>query len=154
MVLDLKKLPPQPDAPPGYRVINLTDGTLIEEWAHIVTSELFIMEGEAAAGFAAYISKIWHDRRFQLFAAMQGDTLTGASLLYMQENLAWLGYVAVSGDHRRRGLGAQLTWRAAARAKDRGMRTVALHASELGEPVYTRLGFKPVSNIKRRRLAE
>lgn len=153
MVLDLKRLSPQPDPPSGYRVLTLTDGTLIEEWAGIVTRELFKQDEETAEGFAAYLSKIWHDRRFQLFAAMQDDTLVGTALLFMGDELAWIGYVAVSEEHRRRGLGAQLTWHAAARAKDRGMGTVALHASELGEPVYARLGFKPVSRIKRRRLA-
>lgn len=152
MVLDVKKLSPQPDAPSGYRVLTMTDGILIEEWAGVVTRELFKKDEEYAAGFAAYLSKIWHDRRFQLFAAMHEDTLVGTALLCMEDNLAWLGYVAVSADHRRRGLGAQLAWQAAARARDRGMRTAALHASELGEPVYTSLGFKPVSRIKRRRL--
>jgi GNAT superfamily N-acetyltransferase len=152
MVLELKKLPPQPDRSPGYRFMTLTDGTLIEEWAGIVTRELFKKDAEHAAGFAAYLRKIWHDRRIQLFAATKDDTLVGTALLCMNDELAWIGYVSVAKDHRRRGLGAQLAWQAAARAKDRGMHTVALHASDLGEPVYTRLGFKPVSHIKRRRL--
>lgn len=152
MVLDLKRLILRPDPPPGYRVMTLTDGTLIEEWSAVVTRELFKKDAEHAAGFAAYVSKIWHDRRIQLFAAIQDDTLVGTAILCMDGDLAWIGYVSVAEEHRRRGLGAQLTWQAAARAKDRGMHMVALHASELGEPVYTKLGFKPVSHIKRRRL--
>jgi GNAT superfamily N-acetyltransferase len=154
MVLDLKKLPPRPDITAGYRISVLTDGTLVTEWAEIVTRELFKKDAETAAGFAAYISRLWHDRHFQLFAALQGDTPVGTALLFIDEELAWLGYVAVDEAHRRQGLGAQLAWRAAARAKDRGVRTIALHASELGEPVYAGLGFKPVSRILRRSLAE
>lgn len=153
MVLDLKRLPLRPDAPSGYQVLTLTDGTLIQEWSGVVTRELFKKDAEHAEGFATYLSKIWHDRRIQLFAAMEDETLVGTATLCMDGDLAWIGYVSVAEDHRRRGLGAQLTWQAAARAKDRGMHTAALHASELGEPVYTKLGFKPVSHIKRRRLA-
>lgn len=153
MVLDLKKLSPQPDRASGYDFLPLTDGARIAEWSRMVVTELFQTGDEMAAGYAAYIARIWHDRRFQLFAAMQDDTLVGTALLFMKEDPAWMGYVAVAEDHRRRGLGAQLAWMAAARAKDRGMTTLALHASDLGESVYSRLGFKPVSRIKRRRLA-
>jgi len=152
MVLELSKLSPRPEAVAGYRVLPLTDGALIEEWSAVVTRELFQKDDMHAAGFAAYLSKIWHDRRFQLFAAMEDETLVGTAILFFDGELAWIGYVSVAKEHRRRGLGAQLTWQAAARARERGMRTAALHASVLGEPVYTKLGFKPVSHITRRRL--
>lgn len=154
MTLDTKRLSPQPPVHAGYTVQPLNDGSLIPEWSRTVTEELFHGDADMAEGFAEFIGAIWRDERFRLFAAMQGERLLGTSMLYMAEDPAFVGYVAVSSEARRLGIGSQLTWQAAAFARDHGFTTVALHASELGEPVYTKLGFTAVSRFHRLQLAE
>jgi acetyltransferase (GNAT) family protein/GNAT acetyltransferase-like protein len=54
----------------------------------------------------------------------------------------WVGGVAVAPERRRAGLGAALTEAVIAYLRARGAATVLLHATDLGRPVYERLGFR------------
>jgi GNAT superfamily N-acetyltransferase len=53
----------------------------------------------------------------------------------------WIGALGVEPRRRGRGIGMGLTEAAIARLRDRGARTVLLFATDLGRPVYDRLGF-------------
>lgn len=50
--------------------------------------------------------------------------------------------VFVEPEYRRRGIAEALTLECMAEAKRRGIRVVALHASQKGQPVYEKLSFK------------
>lgn len=54
----------------------------------------------------------------------------------------WIGALGVVPGARRRGLGAALTEHAGAWLRDRGAQTVLLYATEMGRPVYERMGFE------------
>ena len=53
--------------------------------------------------------------------------------------------VATLGTHRRRGLGAAMTWHAVSRGLEAGCSIATLQASEMGKPVYERMGFRTVA---------
>jgi predicted N-acetyltransferase YhbS len=53
----------------------------------------------------------------------------------------WIGALGVAPEVRRRGLGRALTEAAIARLHERGAETVLLFATDMGRPVYERLGF-------------
>lgn len=53
----------------------------------------------------------------------------------------WIGLVCVSPSHQKRGVGTTLTARVAERLEDLGCRTLVLTATEMGRPVYEKLGF-------------
>src|SRR6202046_5105329 len=53
----------------------------------------------------------------------------------------WLGNVAVDDDVRGQGLGRARSQPAGARLQQAGVETVLLTATELGRPIYERLGF-------------
>jgi predicted N-acetyltransferase YhbS len=53
----------------------------------------------------------------------------------------WIGALGVAPEARRRGLGRALTAAAIDQLRERGARTVLLYATDLGRPVYDRLGF-------------
>jgi predicted N-acetyltransferase YhbS len=55
----------------------------------------------------------------------------------------WIGALGVLPDARRRGAGEALTRAACARLRERGARTVLLFATDMGRPLYERLGFEP-----------
>lgn len=54
----------------------------------------------------------------------------------------WIGALGVVPGARRRGLGAALTEHASAWLRERGAQTVLLYATDMGRPVYERLGFE------------
>jgi GNAT superfamily N-acetyltransferase len=50
--------------------------------------------------------------------------------------------------HRRRGIGTAMTWAAIAEAVGRGCTAITLTATEMGYPVYLRMGFRPVCSYR------
>jgi predicted N-acetyltransferase YhbS len=54
----------------------------------------------------------------------------------------WIGALGVLPDARRRGAGEALTRAACERLRDRGAETVLLFATDMGRPLYERLGFE------------
>ena len=54
----------------------------------------------------------------------------------------WIGALGVVPDARRRGVGETLAHAACARLRERGARTVLLFATDMGRPLYDRLGFR------------
>ena len=59
----------------------------------------------------------------------------------------WLGGLTVAPEHRGRGLGEAITEAAAAWLVERGAETVLLYATDLGEPLYARLGFTVTGSL-------
>lgn len=53
----------------------------------------------------------------------------------------WIGALGVAPEARRRGLGTALTEACVAWLRERGAETVLLYATDVGRPVYERLGF-------------
>lgn len=81
-----------------------------------------------------------------LLVARSGRSLVGAVGCVSFGATGWIGALGVAPRARRRGLGTELTEFAVARLRDRGARTVLLFATEMGRPVYARLGFQPEGN--------
>lgn len=69
-------------------------------------------------------------------------TMVATSLVYLHDGLAGVYGVATLPEHRGKGLGAHLTAEPLRRAWSRGYTTGILQASEMGAPVYTRIGFR------------
>src|SRR5262249_54204927 len=63
--------------------------------------------------------------------------------------LGWVGMVLTHPDFRRRGLATQLLRHLLTIADKRAIRTVKLDATEMGEPLYSSLGFVPEQRVER-----
>jgi predicted N-acetyltransferase YhbS len=78
-----------------------------------------------------------------LFVARAGRQLVGAVGCMSFGATGWIGALGVAPRARRRGLGTELTESAVACLRERGATTVLLFATDMGRPVYERLGFVP-----------
>jgi predicted GNAT family acetyltransferase len=56
--------------------------------------------------------------------------------------------VVTRPEHRRRGYGTAMTWAAVAAARAMGCGAFVLGASEMGYPVYVKMGFAPVCTMR------
>lgn len=61
---------------------------------------------------------------------------------------ALLHSIYTEPDFRRRGLARQITQQLVAACRESGYKTVALHASQAGRPLYDSLGFQPTSEMR------
>ena len=70
------------------------------------------------------------------------NKIIGCGIAILHGNVSWLGTIIVLPEYRRQGIGKEITSHLMHYCKDRGFTTQLLTASEMGEPVYTNLGFK------------
>jgi GNAT superfamily N-acetyltransferase len=99
------------------------------------------------AGFRAELAKVVAFARARLdgevLVAEAGGGLVGVAAGAVFARSGWVGGVAVAPTHRRAGLGSALTAAILGFLEGRGVATVLLHATDLGRPIYQRLGFVP-----------
>jgi GNAT superfamily N-acetyltransferase len=67
----------------------------------------------------------------------------GASIIFRQS--AWLAHIIVDAGFRNRGIGYRIVEALLVQIKQSGINTCLLTATELGQPVYLRAGFRKVS---------
>lgn len=84
------------------------------------------------------------DTRHQLFVGYLAEQPVATSLLYVSEGVAGIYWVATEEACRGQGLGEALTYHACLEGLKCAERFCSLQASKMGEPVYRRMGFKPL----------
>jgi GNAT superfamily N-acetyltransferase len=77
----------------------------------------------------------------EVFLAEEDGVALGAGAALRMGATGWIGGVCVVPEARGRGLGGAVTEAAVSWLRDGGVTTVLLYATELGRPVYERLGF-------------
>jgi ribosomal protein S18 acetylase RimI-like enzyme len=94
----------------------------------------------------------WGDRRPELtfylrhrpttvFVAEQDADIVGTAIVTLSAGIGWLGLVFVAPALRGHGLGSRLTRTGLECLRDQGSRSILLAASDLGRPIYEKLGF-------------
>jgi GNAT superfamily N-acetyltransferase len=86
---------------------------------------------------------LWHQHAYG-FVAYEGDTPVSTATAIITEGCLFLFLVATAPDARRKGYGEAVVRHALQAAHEAtGIRRTVLHATELGYPVYLRLGYHP-----------
>lgn len=67
--------------------------------------------------------------------------VVGVCQIIANVDVAWLGLLVIVEEHRRKGLGKMMTEYMVDYAKNLGCRTSILFATDLGEPIYRKVGF-------------
>lgn len=110
---------------------------------------------DVPAALAVYHSVGWGDRSAELdfylgrpdtalFVAEAGGEICGCGGATTFGRTGWVQLIAVHPEHSRNGAGRAVTEAAVQWLRDQGVTTVMLLASDMGRPVYERLGFRPV----------
>jgi len=74
------------------------------------------------------------------------------SLVRYENKCGWIGMMLVDEKYRRRGYGTAMLNRLVRTADEMGLEWVGLDATEMGEPLYRKVGFRPVGGVDRWRL--
>lgn len=107
-------------------------------------------EVAAAASVGAEVGWPGRERQFGFFlrhpfceavAAEVGGKVAGVGFGTRNGEVGWIALVCVRPGHQGRGIGAEITERVADLLEHRGCRTLVLTATEIGRPIYERLGF-------------
>lgn len=146
MVADLDELHLDDDLPPGLTIEQAADPAALAE-AGPVTMEM-MDDPEAHAAFAsAYEAMAFGpDPALVCFVARLDGRPVATSALYTGTGVAGLYGVGTLPEARGRGYGRAVSAAALAEGRRRGLRIGALLSSDLGLPVYRRLGFREVGS--------
>jgi GNAT superfamily N-acetyltransferase len=90
------------------------------------------------------------DSRFAAYVGIVGGEPVASSLIFFGAEAAGVYFVSTVPELRRQGLGSAITAAALAEARRRGYGAAVLHATEMGYPVYRRLGFEEVCAVDMR----
>jgi len=76
------------------------------------------------------------------FKAMIDNKLAGTGTAIIHHDVAWLAHIIVHSDFRNQGIGRRITQYLVEFIHGKGLETIYLLATELGEPVYRKIGFE------------
>ena len=133
----------EPPLPEGVRIERLNAGARLADFVRVAApayAAVQLPEGITARIFGDAARVLTPDSA--LFVAYAGDEPAACVMYLLSHGIAGLYWVGTRPEFRRRGLADAVTRRASNAAFEAGARVVILQASEQGEPVYTRIGFR------------
>jgi len=78
---------------------------------------------------------------FYAVVAVAGSEIAGTGMAVVNGNATWLGTIVVKKNYRRKGIGSAITKHLIDYSHSKSINTIILTASEMGLPVYTKIGF-------------
>ena len=147
------------DLPPGYTLRRAlpADAPLIAAQREAMFTDMGTEYREAVAQFAPWVERHLRAGTYVGWFVEQGEVVAGAGLLLHdwsphfldpQPLRSYLQNVYTRPEHRGRGLARVLTQTAIAETRRRGIRTLSLHASKFGRPLYEQLGFIATNEMR------
>jgi len=130
---------PMPDPPAELRIERVTDGTL--QAFRRTTESGFGMPAPIVEHF--YPPSMLHDERLRAFLGWMDGRPVATAFSSRTGDVVGIYSIATVPEARRRGIGAAMTWHLP-RDADPGWRLGVLQASEMGRPLYERMGFRLV----------
>jgi GNAT superfamily N-acetyltransferase len=82
---------------------------------------------------------------FNPYQVIAGQKLVGFGMFFLFEENAWLGWILVHKKFRNQGIGSAISKHLIEKAGAMGAKNFILTATELGLPIYEKLGFKTTS---------
>lgn len=145
MALDLDTLA-EPSRPPGLRIERALDRRALEDWR-----DVFV----AAYEIPPFVGQAWVDATLSLGPAaapwqmyvgyLDGEPVAN-TILFNGAGVASVYGVGTAPKARGRGVGGAITLQPLIDARTQGYRYAVLFATEMGHPVYRRLGFRDVGS--------
>jgi ribosomal protein S18 acetylase RimI-like enzyme len=123
------------------RVVNDEQGLLDFIAVNGDAYSVYGMPPEVLADSFDQPAQVLGDDDAAMVVAYRGDAPLAAALTYLSDGIASLQWVGTVAEARQMGLGRTITQAVTNLAFERGAAKVTLQASEMGEPVYRKLGY-------------
>jgi ribosomal protein S18 acetylase RimI-like enzyme len=146
MAIDPNTLDSKP-LPSGLEIQPVRDMASLRGFIE-VSAEAFEIPEETRAGWGQLISKLWGQPNiFGFLGNLNGEPVS-TSVLVLHESVASIYMVATLKEARGKGIGSAMTREPLIYAQEAGRDIAVLEASEMGFPVYERMGFRKVCEFR------
>lgn len=98
--------------------------------------------------FESFIRSFITDDFFYAFVIIQDELIVATGNVILKEKVGWLANIIVDENHRGKGFGYKMTKFLVDFLYDQGCETQFLIATELGERVYKKIGFRKMSEYQ------
>ncbi len=150
-------------APQGFEVVRAVCGMALDPIRHPelekdalqirrveTDAEILDFQNTAMVGFgfpveggeAFFTKRLFERPEMAAFVGYSDGIPASTALLCVTEDVAGIYFVATLEPFRRKGYGERLTWATVQEGITRGCSVASLQASEMGRPVYARMGFE------------
>ncbi len=144
MSMELADLPPAIELPAGLALRRVRTAAELADFAAVNAANWDPPDAAVSAFYQGAARLLLQEHcPMRMFVGYLGGLAVAASELFLGGGLAGLYNIATRVQFRRRGIGTALTWAAADEARRLRVSTATLQASEDGQGVYARLGFRP-----------
>jgi GNAT superfamily N-acetyltransferase len=146
MAVDLSGLPEGVPVPEGFVIERVRDEEGLAAWVEALGSGFGAGPVEAEWAGEMY-RRLGFEGPWRHYVGMLGGEPVATATSYFGAGVAGIYFVCTVERARRRGIGAAITLAALHRARDLGYSVGVLGSSEMGYPVYRRLGFEEYCRI-------
>ncbi len=129
-------------APSGFVVERIGDEAGVDDWSRTFVEAFEIPEWAGRAWFDATMSFGPEDAPWDLYVGRLDGRPVATTMMFYGAGVATAFAIGTIGEARGKGIGAAITLSGFADARPRGYRFGVLFATELGAPVYRRIGFR------------
>jgi GNAT superfamily N-acetyltransferase len=137
----------EPASVPGLQITRVLDPDTLRVWGQTFGVG-YELPSQIAEHFVALMACGGRDSLMHHYLADHGSTPIAAASLWLAAGVAGIYNVATVPDARRQGIGATQTAAALRDARAMGYRAAILQPSEMGFPVYQRLGFRQLCTME------
>lgn len=133
-----------PSPPEGLRIAEVRDVAALED--HVLATAVGFGAPDASAMKGVMPPSLLEDDRVTFFSGYVDDMEVPAAtaVSVVTGGVAGIYAITVHEAARRRGFGTAMTWAAVAAGARAGVDTVILQSSDMGRPVYERMGFTQI----------
>ena len=147
MAIDLHAMNEKAPVPSDFSIVEVTNGDVLQTWCH-VTAVGFGMPEHDEPALLEWLKGVFDlNLPVKLYLAYLGNKPVATSMYFLAEGVAGIYFVNTIPEARKQGIGFAVTLKPLQDARDLGYRVGILHASNMGEPVYRRMGFKRYSTV-------
>ncbi|MBN1176371.1 MAG: GNAT family N-acetyltransferase [Dehalococcoidales bacterium] len=147
MAIDLSKMNEADRSPAGCRIVEVGDDDSLETWCRVSGTGFGIPEPAIPSIVEYFTTDIKLNQPLKFYLGILDGKPVATSMYFLGEGVVGIYFVATLEEARNRGIGYAITRKPLLEAREMGYRVGILQASEVGKPVYLKLGFKEYSRI-------
>jgi GNAT superfamily N-acetyltransferase len=137
------------DSPDGFRITEVDSLEMLDQWVSTLIAGMEMPEFAAQSWRDASLCFGLDKLPWRMYLGWMNGTPAAVSMSVIGAGVVGLIAVGVIPELRNRGIGKAITLKPLLDARDQGYRVGVLFSTDIGLPVYERLGFQQVCTISR-----